>query len=125
MPRLRDVSDPIKAMAFNLGIRKEPVKLGYPSYIERMEYWALVWGSLIMIFSGVVLVFNSFFMSSQGTWITDLATAIHFYEAVLATLAILVWHFYWTIFDPHVYPMNMAWITGRLKLIMKKRTKEK
>ena len=44
---------------------------------------------------------------------TDIATTIHFYEAVLATLAIVVWHFYWVIFDPEVYPMDAAWWHGR------------
>ena len=43
----------------------------------------------------------------------DVATAVHFYEAVLATLAILVWHFYWVVFDPDVYPMDWSWWTGR------------
>jgi hypothetical protein len=38
---------------------------------------------------------------------------VHFYEAILATLSILVWHFYMVIFDPEVYPMDLAWLTGR------------
>jgi len=25
-----------------------------------------------------------------------------------------VWHFYFVIFDPDVYPMNLAWLTGRM-----------
>jgi hypothetical protein len=37
-------------------------------------------------------------------------------EAILACLAIIVWHFYWTVFDIDVYPMNWAWITGKVKL---------
>jgi len=32
---------------------------------------------------------------------------------VLATLAIIVWHFYQVIFDPDVYPMNFAWLDGK------------
>ena len=36
----------------------------------------------------------------------DVATSVHFYEAVLATLAIVVWHFYSVIFDPDVYPLE-------------------
>jgi hypothetical protein len=44
----------------------------------------------------------------------DIATTIHFYEAILATLAILVWHFYQVIFDPDVYPMNLAWFDGKM-----------
>ncbi len=42
------------------------------------------------------------------------ATAIHFYEAILATLAIVVWHFYQVIFDPDVYPMNWTWWDGKM-----------
>ena len=41
-----------------------------------------------------------------------MATSVHFYEAVLATLAIVVWHFYSIIFDPDVYPLNTAFLTG-------------
>ncbi|MDR0843024.1 MAG: cytochrome b/b6 domain-containing protein, partial [Acidobacteriota bacterium] len=44
----------------------------------------------------------------------DISRTIHFYEALLATLAIVVWHFYYVIFNPSIYPMNTAWITGRI-----------
>ena len=47
-------------------------------------------------------------------WWIDAATAVHFYEAILATLAILVWHFYQVFFDPDVYPMNWAWRDGSM-----------
>ncbi len=39
-------------------------------------------------------------------WAMDVATTVHFYEAILATLSIAVWHFYHVIFDPAVYPMD-------------------
>jgi hypothetical protein len=47
-------------------------------------------------------------------WWLDVATAIHFYEAVLASLAIVVWHFYQVFFDPDAYPMNWAWWDGKM-----------
>ena len=50
-----------------------------------------------------------------GWWI-DVALTIHLYEAILATLAILVWHLYQVMFDPDVYPMNWAWWNGRMSL---------
>ncbi|MFQ6617743.1 MAG: hypothetical protein ACE5QV_03545, partial [Fidelibacterota bacterium] len=46
-------------------------------------------------------------------WV-DVATAVHYYEAILATLAILVWHFYHVIFKPGIYPMNWSWLTGKI-----------
>jgi hypothetical protein len=47
-------------------------------------------------------------------WVVDVATTIHYYEAILACLAILVWHFYHVIFDPDVYPLNRAVLDGRV-----------
>ncbi len=43
---------------------------------------------------------------------------IHYYEAWLAFLAILVWHIYGTVFNPSVYPMNPAWLAGRMPKAM-------
>jgi hypothetical protein len=47
-------------------------------------------------------------------WIVDVALTIHYYEALLACLAIVVWHFYHVIFDPDVYPLNPACWDGRV-----------
>jgi hypothetical protein len=47
-------------------------------------------------------------------WFIDVATTMHYYEAILATLAILVWHFYFVIFDPDVYPINLAFFDGKM-----------
>jgi len=43
-----------------------------------------------------------------------LAVTVHYYEAILACLAIVVWHFYQVIFAPDVYPMNWAWWDGKM-----------
>ena len=49
-------------------------------------------------------------------WTLDVATTIHFYEAVLASLAIVVWHFYQVFFDPDNYPMSWAWWDGKVSM---------
>ena len=104
--------------------RKEPPKShGTYHYPEKMEYWALVWGSIVMVTTGALLIFNNFTLKHFPAWISDLATMIHYYEAVLACLAILVWHFYLVIFDPKVYPMNWAWLTGLMR--RRRKTHEK
>jgi cytochrome b subunit of formate dehydrogenase len=114
-PRVRDVVEPIQLVLFNLGLRAARPVIRYPSYIERFEYWALLWGSLIMMATGGLLVFNDLTLSHAPLWVPELATMVHYYEAVLASLSILVWHAYWAVFDPSVYPMNWAWLTGRLR----------
>jgi cytochrome b subunit of formate dehydrogenase len=84
--------------------------LGYP---EKAEYLAVLWGTVIMAVTGFLLWFENFTLSHFPKWVADLSTVIHFYEAILATLAILVWHFYFVIFDPVVYPMDTGWLDGR------------
>lgn len=115
LPRLRDLMEPVRLILFNLGLRKIRPTLRYPSYIERAEYWALLWGSLVMILTGGLLVFNDWTLKHFPLWVPELATMVHFFEAILACLAILVWHAYWTVFDPSVYPLNWAWLSGRLR----------
>jgi len=72
-----------------------------------------VGGTAVMALSGFLLWFNNFALRHFPKWITDVATAVHWYEALLATFSILLWHFYMVIFDPLVYPMDLAWLTGK------------
>jgi hypothetical protein len=66
-----------------------------------------------MALTGWMLWANNLMLRWLPKAVLDIATAVHFYEAVLATLAIVVWHFYFVIFDPDVYPMDLAWLTGK------------
>ncbi len=84
------------------------------SYVEKAEYWALVWGTVVMVVTGFLLWFDNFFVTLVPQGVLDIALVVHFWEAWLATLAILVWHMYSVVFNPHVYPMNPSWLTGRM-----------
>ncbi len=99
-------------LGYNMGLVSRKPRLSHHNYIAKMEYWALVWGTVVMVVTGVVLWANNWSLRFLPLWSIDAATAIHFYEAVLATLAILVWHFYAVIFDPDVYPLETAFLTG-------------
>lgn len=112
-PGMPDVRQALQNFAFNLGFRrKRPVLPGH-SYIEKAEYWAVVWGAVVMGITGLMLWAHNLVLAWLPKAFLDFASAVHFYEAVLAGLAILVWHFYSVIFDPEVYPMDSAWLTGR------------
>ena len=112
LPARRDVSEAADGFAYNLGLTSSPPALSPHSYIEKVEYWALVWGGVVMVLTGVVLWANGLALVWLPKSAVDVATAIHLYEAILATLAVLVWHFYFVIFDPEVYPLNTALVTG-------------
>ncbi len=114
LPRWRDLTDPWQVLRYNLGLAATKPAFPRFSYIEKLEYWALVWGTFLMTVTGIVLWFENASMGYLTKLGYDIARTIHFYEAILATLAIVVWHFYFVIFNPDVYPMNLAWLTGRM-----------
>ena len=114
LPQRRDVSDAGQNLLHNLGVASRKPRFGRFSYMEKMEYWALVWGTLVMAVTGVIMAFENLFISLLTKLGWDISRTVHFYEAWLATLAILVWHLYYVIFNPEVYPMNTAWISGRM-----------
>jgi cytochrome b subunit of formate dehydrogenase len=114
LPRLQDIRDLRDVALYNLGFSKTKTKLDRFSYVEKAEYWALVWGTVVMAGTGFIMWFDNTFIDLFTKLGWDIARTIHYYEAWLATLAIIVWHFYFVIFNPNVYPMNLAWIRGKL-----------
>ena len=114
LPRGRDLVDPFRVLRYNVGLAPTKPAFGRFSYIEKAEYWAMMWGSLLMGITGVVLWFDNTSMGLFTKLGFDISRTVHFYEAILATLAIIVWHFYFVIFNPDVYPMNLSWLTGRM-----------
>ncbi|HVN20705.1 MAG TPA: cytochrome b/b6 domain-containing protein [Dongiaceae bacterium] len=115
-PVLEDVLGAWQNLSYYLGFSKSKPDFPRFNYAEKAEYWALVWGMFVMAGTGIMLWAKVFFGNHLPRWWLDVATAIHFYEAVLATLAILVWHFYQVFLDPDVYPMNWAWWDGKMSL---------
>ncbi len=107
---LRGIGD---MFLYNVRLAQTPPAFGKFSYAEKMEYWAFLWGSFVMAGSGAILWFNNLALRYFPKWVSDAATTLHFYEAILATFSILLWHMYMVIFDPDVYPMDRAWITGK------------
>ncbi len=113
MPRWKDVTDAFQMIKFYFGKAPKP-EFKYFNYAEKLEYFALVWGTVIMFFTGIILWFEGTALQYIPYWGVDLANIIHLYEAILATLAIIVWHLYYVILNPDFAPMNLAWLSGTL-----------
>jgi formate dehydrogenase gamma subunit len=114
LPCWKDLADMKGIFRYNLGLDKERPKFARFSYIEKTEYWALIWGSILMTVTGFLLWYENTTIGLFTKLGFDISRTIHFYEAILATLAIIVWHFYFVIFNPDVYPMNLSWLTGKM-----------
>lgn len=113
-PTWKDVKDVLKNLRYLTGMSKERPRFARFGYAEKMEYWAVVWGTIIMGATGLMIWFKMDVTRFLPRWAVEVALNIHYYEAILACLAIVVWHFYHVIFDPDVYPVNLACWDGRV-----------
>ena len=116
LPDWKDVTDGRDAFRYYLGYSDQRPLFRRFTYAEKAEYWALVWGMFVMANTGLMAWFKVGVGGRVPGWWIDVAITIHWYEAVLATLAIIVWHLYGVIFDPDAYPMNWAWYDGKMSV---------
>lgn len=114
LPRKKDFLDFFQNIKYFLGLTKEKPKFGRYSYIEKFDYWAVYWGMVIMIGSGTLMWFHNFFLGIIPKFILDIAREAHSDEALLATLAIIIWHWYNAHFNPEVFPFNPTIFTGKI-----------
>ena len=59
IPKVRDAREASSNFAYNLGLGDVPPPRSSHSYIEKAEYWAVIWGAVIMTASGLMLWANS------------------------------------------------------------------
>lgn len=108
LPRPKDVKDTIFNILYFLGFKKEPPEFDRFSYKHKLEYGALIAGSTLMSVSGLLLWTESMW----SKFILDIAAVVHGMEAILACLAIMVWHIYEVQLKPDRSPVNNTWRTG-------------
>jgi formate dehydrogenase gamma subunit len=114
LPAPKDLGDVATNIRYLAGASREKARIGRFGYAEKMEYWAVIWGTIVMGVSGLIIWFKMDVTRFLPRWAVDVAITIHYYEAILACLAIVVWHFYHVIFDPDVYPLNWACWNGKV-----------
>jgi len=113
-PSLDDLVHFRQMINYNLGLRDKRPHFGRFTFGEKFEYWALIWGMIIMAGTGTMLWFDDYVVRVLPKVMLDVMLVVHYYEAWLATISILVWHMYATVLNPGVYPMNPSWITGKM-----------
>ncbi len=110
LPGIRDLTDAIHWVLFNLGLRREHPHLPRYNFGEKAEYLAVVWGTLVMIVTGYMLwnpISTATILPGEAI---PAARAAHSAEALLAVLSVIVWHMY----NVHIRRFNRSMFTGRL-----------
>ncbi len=109
-PRLQDGVDAVQNVSYMLGLRDARPKMDRFTYLEKLEYFSVWFGMFIVITTGAM-------MWTEQLWpkfYLDVAGAFHLGEATLAALAIIVGHIFSVHYNPHVYPMNRAFLDGKI-----------
>ena len=108
LPRFKDLTDLLGTMLYYVKFRDKPPEYDRFYYKQKLEYGALIAGATLMSITGVLLW-------TEEKWpkfVLDIAVIVHGMEAILACLAIMVWHMYEVHLRPRKFPIDNMWITG-------------
>jgi cytochrome b subunit of formate dehydrogenase len=108
LPVPKDVLDVIQNMKYFLRLSNDKARFDRFSYIEKFDYWAVYWGVVVMVGSGLLLWFQDITLRYLPKFILDIAKEMHRDEALLATLAIVIWHMYNAHLNPHKFPGTLV-----------------
>jgi formate dehydrogenase subunit gamma len=114
LPGPKDAADLIGNLMYFLGRQKHRPKFPRYTYFEKFDYWAVFWGVAIMVGSGLLRWYPDATTSIFPPFVYEIGLHAHADEALLASLAIFVWHFYNVHLRPQIFPMSWVFITGRM-----------
>jgi len=116
LPGILDARDIVIMLGFYLGFTPVPAQFGRYNFIEKFEYLAVGWGSVVMVGTGAMLWAPGTTLILLPKWTMDVALITHGWEAILAFLAIIIWHMYNVHWNPSIFPMSRVWLTGKIGL---------
>jgi formate dehydrogenase subunit gamma len=108
LPKPKDLFDVIQNMKYFLRLSNQKARFDRYSYIEKFDYWAVYWGVVVMVGSGLLLWFQDITLLFLPKFMLDVAKEMHRDEALLATLAIVIWHMYNAHLNPHKFPGTLV-----------------
>lgn len=114
LPTVKDLRDVINELRYSFGFVDKPPQFDRYDYRQKFEYWGIIFGSFILIVSGIILVFPVLTTQLLPGEIVPAAKEFHGNEAVLAVIVIVIWHLYDVILRPGIFPADTSIFTGRI-----------
>ncbi len=114
LPGVKDVRGLFGMFSYYLGRAKRGPKWGRYDIMQKLEYWAMIWGLVIMVVSGLVNWFPVTAASFLPGFIIPMAKSIHGWEAVLAVFWVLAVHLYSVVWSRAVFPLDRSIWTGKI-----------
>jgi formate dehydrogenase gamma subunit len=114
IPGPHDAKDALHMVLYFLGLKKGRARFDRYDFRQKSEYWALIWGGFVMILTGLMMRFPIFTTQYLPGELIPAAKAAHSGEALLAALAIAVWHMYSAHLCADVFPFDTTVFTGKI-----------
>ncbi|MFO0757710.1 MAG: hypothetical protein U0359_14530 [Byssovorax sp.] len=114
MPRVQDAKDALTMVLFFVGLKKERARFDRYDFRQKVEYLALIWGTLVMIATGLCMWFPVEVTHYVSGELIAAAKAAHSGEGLLALTSILLWHMYSAHLSPDVFPFDTTIFTGKI-----------
>jgi hypothetical protein len=115
LPRWRDVKDLFAMVRWFFRGGKTPTFDRW-TYWEKFDYWAEIFGTSVIGFTGLMLWFPGLFSLVMPGWMFNIASLIHGYEALLAVGFIFTIHFFNANLRPDKFPVDTVMFTGHMPL---------
>lgn len=116
LPTAQDLRDAWQNLRYYLGYRSHPPDLPKFDYRNKFEYIGIVLGGLVMITSGLALMYPTLVVPLLPGEFIAAARVAHTNEALLAMLVLVVWHVYAAHLSPAIFPLDRSIFTGYIPL---------
>jgi cytochrome b subunit of formate dehydrogenase len=114
VPRRQDYLDALATLRWYLGLSKQKPLFDRYDYRQKFEYWGMVAGSMIMVATGIVLLFPVVIGSLLPGQLIPAAQVAHSMEGLMAFLVVIVWHIYNAHLNPDVFPFDWSIFNGKI-----------
>jgi cytochrome b subunit of formate dehydrogenase len=113
-PHRKDVTDALTTLRYYIGVSDHPARFDRFDYKQKFEYWGMILGSLVVVITGLILLYPIELTQWLPGSLIPIAVVAHSSEGLLAFLTIVTWHIFNACLTPEVFPVDTTIFTGRI-----------
>jgi cytochrome b subunit of formate dehydrogenase len=114
VPHRKDVTDALTTLRYYVGLGERQARFDRFDYKQKFEYWGMMLGSIVVVVTGLILLFPIDATRWLPGSIIPVAVVAHSSEGLLAFLTIITWHIFNAALTPEVFPLDTSIFTGRI-----------